>query len=190
MAPGYGNRGRETPDESAAAPPTLFGGLLSGVGPCSGGRACAPPSEGPSGATVEAAGRLSPIPSKAAAPPPKAPALAQAGRKRRPRSPRSPALGRTHNDGAPVLKLGQDLFSEIATFTLESGPRPFGARSIRRCCIERRCSLNDADTHEPNANRRVAISSAKSGRDSVCALRQNGFIRAVRPWSCDCSLTL
>jgi hypothetical protein len=24
VAPGYGNRGRETPDESAAAPPTLF----------------------------------------------------------------------------------------------------------------------------------------------------------------------
>ena len=94
VAPGYGNRGRETPDESAAAPPTLFGVLFLRLGPCSGGRAFAPPSEGPSGATVEAAGRLSPNPSKAAAPPPKAPALAQAGRKRRPRSPRSPALGK------------------------------------------------------------------------------------------------
>jgi hypothetical protein len=103
--------------------------------------------------------------------------LAQACRKRRPRSPRSPALGRTHNDGAPVLKLGQGLFSEIATFTIESGPRPSVRCSIRRCCIERRCSLKDADTGEPDANRCMAISRAKSGRDWVCALRQNGFIR-------------
>jgi hypothetical protein len=90
-------------------------------GPAPEGGLVPPPSEGPSGATVEAAGRLSPS-VQAAAPPPKAPALAQACRKRRPRSPRSPALGRTHNDGAPVLKLGQGLFSEIATFTIESGP--------------------------------------------------------------------
>ena len=76
------------------------------------------------GQRSDSRGRRADLPKsvQAAAPPPKTPALAQACRKRRPRSPRSPALGRTHNDGAPVLKLGQGLFSEIATFTLESGP--------------------------------------------------------------------
>jgi len=90
-------------------------------GPAPEGGLVPPPSEGPSGATVGAAGGSPQIRQggRSAA----QSARTRAGlRKRRPRSPRSPALGRTHNDGAPVLKLGQGLFSEIATFTLESGP--------------------------------------------------------------------
>jgi hypothetical protein len=154
------------------------GVLLSRLRPCSGGRACATALRGAKRSDSRGHRAALPKSVQAAAPPPKAPALAQACRKRRPRSPRSPALGRTHNDGAPVLKLGQGLFSEIATFTIESGPTPLGALLDSSLLYRETVLLNDADTHEPNANRCMAISRAKSGRDSVCALRQNGFIRA------------
>jgi hypothetical protein len=89
---------------------------------------CPPPSEGPSGATVEAAGRLSPNPSRRPLRRPKRPHSRRLAVREGRVLPRSPALGRTHNDRAPILKLGQGLFSEIATFTIESGPpRPLGA---------------------------------------------------------------
>jgi hypothetical protein len=86
--------------------------------------ALCPPQRGPSGATVEAAGRLSPNPSRRPLRRPKRPHSRRLAVREGRVPPDPPALGRTHNDGAPVLKLGQGLFSEIATFTLESGPRP------------------------------------------------------------------
>jgi hypothetical protein len=115
--------------------------------PCSGGRACAPRLQGAE--RSDSRGRRAALPEsvqggRSAA---QSARTRAACRKRRPRSPRSPALGRTHNDGAPVLKVGQGHFSEIATFTLDSGPRP-------RCPLDsslyRETVLpNDADTHEP-----------------------------------------
>jgi hypothetical protein len=57
------------------------------------------------------------------------------------------------------------LFAEIASL-LSNRPRELRARPIRRCCIE--TVLDD----RRERRRGPAISSAKSGRDSVCALRQ------------------
>ena len=158
--------------------------------PCSGGPACAPASEGPSGATVEAAGGSPQIRQggRSAA----QSARTRAGlRKRRPRSPRSPALGRTHNDGAPVLKLGQGLISEIATFTIESGPTTprclarfvdavsrDGAPGTTRTHMSR----TQIDVWQYPGRRAAEIRYAHCGKTASS--------EAVRPWSCDCSLTL
>jgi hypothetical protein len=109
------------PESCRRSHSTFWGAAIRSSAFCSGGRACAPASEGPSGATVEAAGGSPQIRQggRSAA----QSARTRAGlRKRKAAFPRSPALGRTHNDGAPVPKLGQGLFSEIATFTIESGP--------------------------------------------------------------------
>jgi hypothetical protein len=149
-----------------------------------------PPSEGPSGATVEAAGGSPQIRQGGRSAAQSARTRAGLG-KRRPRSPRSPALGRTHNDGAPVPKLGQGpLFGNCDIYHRVRPHDPSVPCSIRRCCIERRCSLNDADTHEPNANRCMAISRRRAAEIRYAHCGKTASSEPVRPWSCDCSLTL
>jgi hypothetical protein len=90
---------------------------------------------------------------------------------RRTAFPRSPALDWTHNECAPLLKLGQGVLSEIARFTRESGLGPDGRMGpsnvgviVKRCAGPRSVT---ATTHSP-------------GRGGV---RYRGTSRKCRAWA-------